>query len=318
MGRRVRTARARASIRERVRVKLSSRGRPGDATSARSLPARRWTALAVVLALLFIVRLDVVTGDAPVQHLYYAPIVLAAVVFGWRGGLLTSAAAIVLYHAANIETITVHYRESDAIQAGLFVASGLVTARFGADARRLRRLAMTDDLTGLHNLRSFEAQLDAIIKDACPRGAPVSMLVIDVDRLKALNDTYGHLAGAAAVREVGHLIAATMPPSAVACRYGGDEFAVVLPGDGASEAVRTAARLCEAVQAAAPELAGRRFAAGTLSVSVGVASWSCGKSPDAPRLADAAEMTGERLFRAADAALYAAKEGGRNQVVAER
>jgi diguanylate cyclase (GGDEF)-like protein len=144
------------------------------------------------------------------------------------------------------------------------------------------------------------------------------MLAIDVDRLKVLNDSYGHLAGADAVREVGHLIGATMPPSAVACRYGGDEFAVLLPGHGSSEAVRTAARLCEAVQAASPELAGQAFAAGTLSVSVGVASWSPDECPVAPpRLGDPARA-GERLFRAADAALYAAKEGGRNQVVAER
>ena len=278
---------------------------------------RGWTIGVVVLALVLIAWLDAVTSDAPVQHLYYAPIVLAASIFGWRGGLLTSAAAIVLYHATDLTTIPVHYGRSDAIQAGLYVVFGLVTARLSADVRRLRRLAMTDDLTGLHNLRSFEAQLDAILRETAILGTPVSMLVIDVDRLKALNDTYGHLAGADAVREVGHLIAATMPPSAVACRYGGDEFAVVLPGHGRSNAVSTAARLREAVQAAAPELAGQGFAAGTLSVSVGVASWSpdeCPASP--PGLGDPARA-GERLFRAADAALYAAKDGGRNQVVAE-
>ena len=279
---------------------------------------RWWAAAAVVLGLAFIGWLDTVTGDAPVQHLYYAPIILAAMAFGWRGGLLTSAAAVVLYHAANLERITVHYGQWDAVQAGLFVAIGLVAARFVADARRMRHLAMTDDLTGLHNLRSFEAQLDAIIKATRLLGAPVSMLVIDVDRLKALNDTYGHLTGADAVREVGRLIAATMPSSAVACRYGGDEFAVVLPGHGSSEAVRTAARLRDAVQAAAPELSGRAFAAGTLSVSVGVASWSHDESPAAPLLPDDPARAGERLFHAADAALYAAKEGGRNQVVAER
>jgi diguanylate cyclase (GGDEF)-like protein len=279
---------------------------------------RGWTIAVVVLALLLIAWLDVVMSDAPVQHLYYAPIVLAASIFGWRGGVLTAAAAIGLYHATDLATIPVHYGRSDAIQAGLYVVSGLVTARLVADVRRLRRLAMTDDLTGLHNLRSFEAQLDKIIRETAILGTPVSMLVIDVDRLKALNDTYGHLAGADAVREVGHLIAATMPPSAVACRYGGDEFAVVLPGNGRSNAVRTAARLREAVQAAAPELAGRGFAAGTLSVSIGVASWSPDECPAAPpRLGDPARA-GERLFRAADAALYAAKEGGRNQVVAER
>ncbi len=299
-------------------MELTSRGRPGDAISARPPSNQWWTAAAIVLALAFIAWLDVVTGDAPVQHLYYAPIVLAAMVFGWRGSLLTSAAAIVLYHATNLEKITLRYRQADAIQVLLFVAIGLVTARFVADARRMRHLAMTDDLTGLHNLRSFDAQLNAIIRDMCAAGAPVSLLVIDVDRLKLLNDAHGHLTGADAVREVGRLIAATMPPSAVACRYGGDEFAVVLPGFGSPEAVRMAARLCEVVQAAAPELAGRAFAAGTLSVSVGVAGWPHENGPAVPLRLDEPARAGERLFRTADAALYAAKEGGRNQVVVER
>jgi hypothetical protein len=75
---------------------------------------RWWAAAGVVLVLAFIGWLDAVTGDAPVQHLYYAPIILAAMAFGWRGGLLTSAAAVVLYHAANLERITVHYGQWDA------------------------------------------------------------------------------------------------------------------------------------------------------------------------------------------------------------
>ncbi len=299
-------------------MKLISRGRPTDALPVRPPSRRRWLIVAVAVALLSVLWLDVAMGDAPVEQLYYVPIILAAWLFGWRGGLLTSGAAVALSHAAGMMTTAMRYRESDAIQAGLFVAIGLVSAWLIADARRLRHLAMTDDLTGLHNLRSFEAQLGAIIKESRTRGTPVAMLVIDIDHLKSLNDTYGHLAGADAVREVGRLIGATMPPGAVACRYGGDEFAVVLPGLGCPDAVKLAASVGEAVRAAELELAGRAFEAGTLSVSVGVAGWSREEANGGTPLLDEPAKAGERLFRAADSALYAAKEAGRNQVVVER
>ena len=85
---------------------------------------------------------------------------------------------------------------------------GLVTARLSEDARRLHRLAATDDLTGLHNLRSFELRLAGFVRRWRIDGGPLSMLVLDVDRLKALNEAHGHLAGAEAVRTVGHVLAA--------------------------------------------------------------------------------------------------------------
>jgi diguanylate cyclase (GGDEF)-like protein len=158
---------------------------------------------------------------------------------------------------------------------------------------------MTDDLTGLHNLRSFEARLAAIMRTSHEKGNPVSLLVLDVDRLKSLNDRYGHLAGADAVRTVGHILGERLPSSAVACRYGGDEFVVALPGCNGVQARAIADDLRGAVHAAAPVLARVAFPAATLSISVGLAS----------RL-----ESGEALFRAADAALYRAKESGRNHV----
>ncbi len=303
---------------EGVGVHLTSQRRTGEFGAARSPAARQWAAVAIVASLAFIFWLDRWTDVAPFQHLYYAPIILAAVVFGRRGGFLTALAAVALYHLADPGRRSLIYREADAVETALFVAVGLVTARFVSDGRRLRHLAMTDDLTGLHNLRSFEARLDAIIGDASSSGGPVSMLLVDVDHLKAINDEHGHLAGAEAVREVGRLMAATMPPGAVACRYGGDEFAIALPRMGAAEAVQAAEGLRQAVQAAAPLLAGRSFEAGTLSVSVGVASRAFAASAGGAPPGWSREAAGEALFRAADVALYAAKDAGRNCVVAER
>jgi diguanylate cyclase (GGDEF)-like protein len=163
--------------------------------------------------------------------------------------------------------------------------------------------------------------LAAIIRASRSAGTPVSLLVLDLDRLKSLNDKYGHLAGAEAVRTVGHIIAASLPPAAVACRYGGDEFVVALPGCGRSHAKPIADELCRKVNDAAPILAGLPFPKGTLSISVGLACASVEPGADQSRagacaatLTPADDESGEALFRAADAALYLAKESGRNHV----
>lgn len=172
---------------------------------------------------------------------------------------------------------------------------------------------MTDDLTGLHNLRSFELELNRIVREALVRRHSVALMVLDVDRLKGLNDEHGHLAGAEAVRTVGRLIAECIPPGAVACRYGGDEFVIALPNDTASTAPVLADTLGAAVHAEAPELAGQPFPRGTLSISIGLTVREFND-----RLIDmsghSTDELGEALFRAADEALYTAKRAGRNRV----
>jgi diguanylate cyclase (GGDEF)-like protein len=195
----------------------------------------------------------------------------------------------------------------------LFIAVSLVTAKLTDDARRLHRLAMTDDLTGLHNLRSFEDGLARLLTTGRATGRPVAMIILDVDRLKSLNDRYGHLAGADAVRTVGHAIAAWSPAGTVACRYGGDEFAVALPDCGRARAHRLADGLCRSVNEVAPVLAGIAFAAGTLSISAGVACIEEDQDQFPVATPGDEPGVGERLFRSADAELYRAKAAGRNQ-----
>ena len=266
----------------------------------------------VIQSLWLVFALDRTTGSAPLQHLYYVPILLAGLWFRRWGSLIAAGAAIVLYHFANPHLLSFRYEESDVVQMALFVAVGLVTARLTQDAQRLRALATTDDLTGLHNLRSFEAHLASIVRAARQSATPVSLLVLDVDRLKSMNDRYGHLAGAEAVRDVGRIIAQTVPSDAVACRYGGDEFVVAIPRCGEADAQAIAGLLRQRVHEAAPTLAGTAFPAGTLSISVGVASRKIFGSVRGASLGD--EEAGEALFLAADAALYAAKRSGRNYV----
>lgn len=272
-------------------------------------PSAAWTLGLVVAGLLIVFALDWLTDAAPVQHLYYLPIILAAARFGLRGGLLGSSAAIVLYHVANPRLLGLGHQEADLLQIVLFAACGVVAARLTRDARRLHHLAMTDDLTGLHNLRSFERHLQAMIAEARGTGGELALLVLDVDRLKALNDAHGHLAGAEAVRTVGRLIAAGVPAGAVACRYGGDEFVVALPRATRARAWEIAEGLRCAVQAEAPVLTGIAFPAGTLSVSIGLAARAFEATA-----AEADAEAGEVLFRQADEALYVAKTRGRNTI----
>jgi diguanylate cyclase (GGDEF)-like protein len=263
--------------------------------------------------MLAVFALDRWTGAAPVQHLYYLPVILAGFRFQMRGGLLAGVSAIVLYHLANPHLLAAAYGESDLLQIVLFLAVGVISARLSRDATRLQQLATTDDLTRLHNLRSFEGHLARMVRAARERRTSLALLVLDVDRLKALNDRYGHMTGAEAVRAVGRLIAERLPPGAVACRYGGDEFVIAVPHGGLIGGQQVGDDLCRAVRECAPVLAGRAFAPGALSISVGVASaaFHAGWSGDFARLD---REDGEALFAEADAALYRAKADGRNQV----
>ena len=271
--------------------------------------AHRGFYIALITSALFVIAVvDHETGDIPFQHLYYLPIIVAATQFEFIGGLIVSVASVMLYHLANFTSIATHrFGEADVVQSLLFVTVALVAAKLAHDAKLLRLLSITDDLTGLHNLRSFESNLAKLVNEAKKERSVLSVLVIDVDRLKSLNDRYGHLAGADAVRTVGRLIARHMPSRSVACRYGGDEFVVAIPNCCKKEAIQIGESLCQFISKAQPILAAIPFPAGTLSISVGTASQKIAKDSD---LFEA----GEELFRSADKALYRAKELGRNGV----
>ena len=213
----------------------------------------------ITAALLLIALIDHATGDLPFQHLYYLPIIFSATRFGRRGAMIVSLASVLLYHLENPRLLHLQQNEGDIVQVILFFSVGIIAAKLTDDAKRMRLLAITDDLTGLHNLRSFEARIAAFINQARIDKTPLSLLVLDLDRLKSLNDNFGHLAGAEAVRTVGQLIARHSPSSAVACRYGGDEFVIALPKQTIEQAIKLAEVLRQAVYDAQPTLRGRPF-----------------------------------------------------------
>ncbi len=165
----------------------------------------------------------------------------------------------------------------------------------------LREQAIRDPLTGLYNRRYLEESLGRELERARRRGGQFSVLVLDVDHFKRFNDTHGHDAGDAVLREVGAHLRGNFRGEDVCARLGGEEFAVVLTESALGGARDRAERLREALSRLSLEHEGRRV--GSVTISVGVAHWpSHGGTP-----AD--------VLRAADRAMYRAKSGGRNRVV---
>jgi diguanylate cyclase (GGDEF)-like protein len=246
--------------------------------------------------------------DASLAHLYYLPILLASVKVGRRLAYGMALGSMLVYHLLDPDLIAFHYGEADILQLALFMVIAVVSSRLAEQEREMRRLAGTDDLTGLHNLRSLTANLRRELDVAENRGGMAAMLGVDVDRLKAINDVHGHLTGADAVRHVGRVIARCIPRRAIACRYGGDEFVIFIPRCGQAEAILIAEQICASIRDSAVILAGHEFERGALSVSVGVTTR---RMP----VADGTRAFAEAMFRETDGAMYKAKAAGRDGVM---
>lgn len=172
---------------------------------------------------------------------------------------------------------------------------------------RLVRSGLTDFLTGFHNRRYLHARLCEELARAQRDHQPIACLMIDVDRFKRINDEYGHLAGDAVLREVAQRIDDEMRLSDTGARFGGDEFAIVLPHGSLADGEKVAARVLEAVRGEPIVVATQRSE--TVTLSIGVAS-AC---PSTEGARDFSELA-EKLISEADAALYRAKSAGRNRV----
>ena len=164
-------------------------------------------------------------------------------------------------------------------------------------------MAITDSLTGLHNRRYFEKHLAALVEQAGGRGKPVSVLVLDIDHFKSINDTFGHPAGDAVLTEFSQRVRRAVRGIDLASRFGGEEFVIAMPDTDATLAYVVGERLRQ-------KIAGEPFAVGeaghpiAVTVSIGVSSLN------------GPEDTPDAILKRADQALYKAKREGRNRVVA--
>ena len=164
-------------------------------------------------------------------------------------------------------------------------------------------LAVTDQLTGLHNRRYMTGQLDALVKRSVLGGDPVAILLIDIDFFKRINDSYGHDVGDEVLREFAVRLASNVRAIDIPCRFGGEEFVVVMPDTGLVDAERIAERIRRHV-AGSPfrVMSGSELLSVTISIGV-AASLGASERP-------------EMLLKRADEGVYEAKAQGRNKVIA--
>jgi diguanylate cyclase (GGDEF)-like protein len=191
------------------------------------------------------------------------------------------------------------------------VAASILIALGVADRLRAQRVALseaerraqTDPLTGVLNRRSLIERLDAACQRAQARGLPISLLFIDLDHFKQINDSFGHQAGDACLRAIIAPMHAELRQSDVIGRYGGEEFVVILSSADAAAAIPIAQRILERVAQVQVDGFGNPI---RITCSIGIAT------------SDTLGVWGEHLIAQADAAVYVAKRSGRNQVQVAR
>jgi diguanylate cyclase (GGDEF)-like protein/PAS domain S-box-containing protein len=165
----------------------------------------------------------------------------------------------------------------------------------------LRRQAIRDPLTGLYNRRYLEESLDRELRRAVRKGTPVGVLMLDLDHFKIFNDTHGHGAGDSLLRALAEHIQSGIRAEDIACRYGGEEFALIFPDATLDKAAMRAEQIRESARKIQVDIRGQLL--GGVTVSIGVAALPNHGS------------TAEALLRASDTALYSAKAQGRDRVI---
>lgn len=232
----------------------------------------------------------------------------------WSVGLFTIAAVVFITQYGGfqrrLELITELFESAEegdftkAYDANADKTPDAIT-RVGRAYNRVRlqlaSMVLTDPLTGCLNRRGLDQALAREIARSTRAGSELSLLALDLDHFKNINDSFGHIAGDVVLREFGALLVQTARAGDMVARTGGEEFSILLPDTDPSGAYRAGVRLCDAVRVHPFMVNGKRV---HVTISVGVVSTN-GNAPDA---------VGTNMKERADEALYAAKRGGRDRV----
>lgn len=260
--------------------------------------------------LLFISSVVMYTGGvhSPLLNLYLLVIIASALTLGKTITLLEFAliTTVYLYMGYPIyagETFSVSNFIQLMVMFTPFLLVGYLTTMLAADVQYGRKmlevLAETDDLTGAQNRRSLSSTLQRELERSIQLGKPFSLMQIDADNLKSINDSFGHEAGDKLLKSLCNIVEETSRDSDTLARTGGDEFVMILPGIDGEHAAAIGERIRKAVTNSAFDVKGNQI---STTVSIGIASYPL----------DSDNM--EELLSMADQAMYLSKQAGRNKV----